>query len=43
VLTRDDVVDLKRQVVEMLRHPAVLAGMPAAAPNEILNSNFQLV
>jgi len=33
MLARDDVVDLKRQVVEMLRHLTEFAGPSSALPN----------
>ena len=38
MLTRDDVVDLKRQVVKMLRHLTVFAGSSGALPNVLLKN-----
>ena len=38
MLARNDVVDLKRQEVEVLRHLTVFAGAPSALPNVLLKS-----
>jgi len=38
MLARDDVVDLKRQVVEMLRYLTIFAGPSSALPNVLLKS-----